>query len=87
MSAVLPTPHSIAQFMNIDLDLGLTFVEIAKTTLDPDRKTRNQEHARKVCDKVEEYLATKHIPPEAVEEIEEKLSRLKQALAELGETF
>ena len=74
------------QFLKIDLDLGLTFAQIA---LNPNcgdqRRARNQANARKVYDTAVHWKGRLTISEPDTVEIDTKLRRLRSALEKLGE--
>jgi hypothetical protein len=46
------------EFLKTDLDVGITFVKIARTSADPETVSRNQRNARKAYDAVAHFLST-----------------------------
>lgn len=73
--------------IRIDLDIALTFAQIARQT--PERKNaiRNQRNARKGYDAGLQFMDTANVTRFDREIIGAKLIRLKAALLSLGEAF
>ena len=79
---------SLAEFLLIDLDLGLTFANMARQwSHDEARKTRLIRESRKAYDAVVRYFATARLNKPTEGEIRNRLDSLKLQLEGLGETF
>jgi hypothetical protein len=74
-------------FLLIDLDLALTFMDVARTTRSDDTARRNHNNARKAYDTVLHLLET--LDPTASERqvIDAKLAILKTRLQAAGQRF
>jgi hypothetical protein len=70
-----------------DLDVALTFAQIACQTDDREKTIRTQHNARKGYDAGLQFMSTAKITRFDLEVIEEKLIGLKSALLGLGESF
>jgi len=71
-------------FLVTDLDLAMTFMDIAETTSIEATAHRNREHARQAYNKVLEFLSrpmAKHIDRDSVES---KMATLKARLDAVG---
>jgi hypothetical protein len=77
--------NSIVDLMNTEIGLGLTFVQVAKTSRNAETKARNLENARKAYEVVARFLATKDRTESLTVGIADRLSVLRQQLADLGE--
>ena len=70
------------EFLKTDLDVGITFVKIARTSADPETVSRNQRNARKAYDAVAHFLSTVTLTQIERENINTKMERLKSALVQ-----
>ena len=75
--------NSIVDLMNIEIELGLTFVQIAKTSWNADTKARNLENARTAFGVVARFLATEDCSESLTRGIADKLAVFGQQLADL----
>ena len=85
--SLLPLLNSMSEQMNTEIELGLTFAQIAKTSRDPKTKARNLENARKAYGVVARFLATNDLTDSFGVGIAGKLSVLRQRIAEVGQAF
>ncbi len=76
-----------AGFISIDLDIALTFAQIALQTREREKAIRNQHNARKAYDTVLRYVGTANLSRFEQENLTRKLALLKTALRSLGELF
>ena len=75
-------------FLKVDLDIALTFADIALNAgADSEKRIRNQANARKAYDNAIHLLRRLTLANVEVREVDQKLRRLKSALQELGEFF
>jgi hypothetical protein len=74
-------------FVRTDLDVALSFAEIARQTDERAKVVRNQRNARKGYDAGLQFMSTANITDFEREIIRVKLGRLKSALLNLGEAF
>ena len=70
-----------------DLNVAITFTEIATESTNEETKHRNRGNARKAYDSVLHFLSTAILTPIDEKEITTKLALLKSALMKLGEAF
>jgi len=77
--------NSIVDSMNTEIELGLTFAQIAKTTMNGETKARNLENARNAYEVVARFLATNDATDSVG--IADRLSVLGQRIVEVGEAF
>jgi len=68
-----------------DLDLAFTFLQVARTSKNPETRQRNRENAHKVYDAVHHFLPRLRPTAEERQAIEDKMSSLKIHLQALGE--
>ena len=75
------------EFMLIDLDLAMTFMDVAAVSRLEETKHRNHKNARKAYDAVLHHL--EKLKPDAGQRraIDAKLARLKTRLETAGEQF
>lgn len=73
----------MAQFLEIDLSVGLTFAAIALKSKNLERRQRNKVHARKAFDVVTAFLPRTKLNPEAAVRLIAGLDRLRTALQNL----
>lgn len=74
-------------FIKTDLDVALTFAQIASQTGDRDKAVRNQRNARKAYDTLVRYMDSASLDRSDLDAITRKLALLKSALLGLGERF
>ena len=74
-------------FIRTDLDVALSFAEIARQTDEREKAIRNQQNARKGYDAGFQFMSTAKITDFDREVIGVKLRRLKSALLDLGEAL
>jgi hypothetical protein len=74
-------------FIRTDLDVALTFAQIAGQTGEREKSIRNQLTARKGYDAVLHYVGTASLTRFDQENLTRKLALLKSALLSLGESF
>jgi hypothetical protein len=70
-----------------DLDVALTFAQIALQTQDRQKAIHNRQNARKAYDAVLRYMGSASLSRFDRENMMRKLSSLKSALLSLGESF
>jgi hypothetical protein len=76
-----------ADFLKVDLETALTFVQVALTTEDLATRERNRKSARGAYDTVLKFTKKLHLSESDVTELKRDLRRLKADLLRLGETF
>jgi hypothetical protein len=74
-------------FITTDLEVALTFAEIARQTGDGAKAFRNRQNARKAYDFVLLYLGTASLSRSEQQVLKKKLAILKSTLLSLGESF
>jgi glycerol dehydrogenase-like iron-containing ADH family enzyme len=79
--------HIQDEFLMTDLDVGITFAEIALDSNDQDKIKRNTENARKAYETVLHFLPQTTPTQAERAKINEKAASLKSLLQRLGETF
>jgi len=79
--------NSIVDLMEIEIELGLTFAQVAKTSRDAETKARSLDNARKAYGVVARFLATNDFTDSFGGVIAHRLSVLGQRIAELGKAF
>lgn len=77
--------QSSIQFVNTELDTGLTFARIAVGSKTGSKKERNRVNARKAYDSALHMLVQLSLSKEEESTISEKVSALKSNLEKLGE--
>lgn len=76
------------EFLINDLALGMTMAHIAaEAGSDSEKKTRNQENARRAYDTVSRLAAKSALTEDERTELNRKLGKLRSALESLGEVF
>jgi hypothetical protein len=65
------------QFISTELDLALTFADIAHSTKDEARSERNLDHAKKAFRSARQLLAEANLTPSMSEDISKKMKRLQ----------
>jgi len=76
-----------AEFLKIDVEMALTFTDIARRATDPLRKQRNRRAARRAYDSIVRLTARVHLSDEDARTLRQGLTRLKSELKSLGESF
>jgi len=72
-----------SEFINVELDLAITFCEIATSTSDAEKSERNMAHARKAYNAAMHFMRTADGSESLKKQIEEKMKRLQSLLNEL----
>ena len=65
------------QFISTELDLALTFADIARSTNDEARSEQNLHHAKKALRSARQLLAEANLTPSMSDDINEKMKKLK----------
>ena len=73
------------EYLISDMDLALTFLQIAATSSDRETRERNRKNARKAYETVLHFLPRLDPTAEERQTIEEKLAALRTRLQALGE--
>jgi hypothetical protein len=73
------------EFLRTDLDIGLTFMDMAETTHDVAKRQRNHANARRVYDTVVRLMQKLSLDDTQREELTERLARLKSRLQKVGQ--
>jgi len=76
-----------ADFLKIDLQTALTFLNSARNTTDFDRQKRNREAARRAYDTVARLMERVNLNERDARTIVVGLEQLRSELQELGEVF
>ena len=79
--------HTSAEFLITDLDLALTFMDIADTSNSAETGTRNRQNARHAYDTVREFLSKLALTASDRQAVESKLAVLKARLKAVGDQF
>lgn len=80
--------EKILKVLSTDLDVGLTFVNLAQSARpSSDMRNRNLHNAREVYNTAVHWLGRLKPESEEGEQIKHKLSELRQVLEQLGEKF
>ena len=74
-----------ADFLKIDVQTALTFVNSARQTSDPDRKRRNREAARRAYQTVTKLMKRVNLNEEDMRTLVRGLEQLRSELEQLGE--
>jgi chemotaxis regulatin CheY-phosphate phosphatase CheZ len=72
-----------SEFVNVELDLAITFCEIAASTNDAEKNERNMAHARKAYKAAMHFMRTTDASEPLKTQIDEKMKRLQSLLSEL----
>lgn len=72
-------------FLLTDIDVALTFMDVAETTDIEDTVTRNHQNARKAYDTVLDFLSKLTLTPTDRQQVETKLAILKARLQAVGQ--
>jgi hypothetical protein len=79
---------AVVESVKVDLDLAMTFVNIAsQAPTDSEKKSRNQANARHAYNAALHMRQSLTLMVADAQEIDHKLERLKFALQRLGEAF
>ena len=71
------------QFITLELDLALTFCQIAANSHDRDKILRNIGHAEDACRAANRFLAGAYIDDDKKDEIERRVEELRIQLEQL----
>jgi hypothetical protein len=82
----LPDQSGI-QFLQAELETGMTFAQVAESASQEEKKRRNIANARKAYDSVLRFLPDSKLSDDEFSEIKIKLEELRFALESLGENF
>lgn len=75
-------------FFITDIELGMTLVRIAADSAkDSEKKTRNQQNARRAYDTILRLSTSAALSDEERAEVDKKLRQLKSSLEGIGERF
>ena len=77
--------ETAVEFLRTELRTGLTMARIALEAQSKNKVDRNRANARKAYDSALHFLAKATLTEEEAEEIRGMITRLKLALADLGE--
>jgi hypothetical protein len=75
--------RACAQFLLVDLDVGITFLGIAETSRNEETVRRNRNNALTACRSSVQFLPRLTLTPAEARAIEEKLHRLQARLEAL----
>jgi hypothetical protein len=75
------------QFINAELDTGLTFLRIALGAKGRNKIERNRMNARKAYDSALHFLPSTSLSAEEARMIKEKIASLESGLVKLGEVL
>ena len=75
------------QFLLTDLDVALTFMNVAESTRDADAQQRNHKNARRAYDAVVRLMQSLSLDDTQNKELAEKLALLKSRLQNVGQYF
>ncbi len=79
--------HSGFQFVNVELDTGLTFARIALAAKGQRKIERNRANARKAYDSAMHVLASLVLEKDQTVTLRHKANALKSSLEKLGEAL
>src|SRR5215469_5737380 len=81
----LEQDHEVAkfQFISTELDMAITFCEMAITSDNQDKTERNVGHARRAYEAAQRFLPDAHLEPHMNQEISDKLTRLEPLIKHL----
>ncbi len=74
-------------FLKIEVEIGLTFLKIARETRDASRSLRNRKAARKAYDTLRKLSPRVELTIADDSFLQEKLTQMNAELQALGETF
>jgi hypothetical protein len=72
-----------SEFINVELELGITFCEIAASASDAEKSQRNMLHAKQAYEAAVHFMRTADGSGSLKKQIEEKMTRLQSLLNEL----
>jgi len=75
-----------AKFVQTELEIGLVFAHIAASAKYPDKLDRNRANARKAYDTAQGYMQKLTFTPETSSQLHKLLERLRNQLADLGDS-
>jgi len=83
----LEQDHEVAkfQFISTELDMAITFCQMAIASDSQDKTERNVDHARRAYEAAQRFLPEAHLDPQMHQEIDGKLTRLRPLLQHLGQ--
>lgn len=83
----LERAHDVAKFEFIatELDIAITFCEMAIAAEDQNKAERSAKHARQAYEVAKRFLPKARLEPLMNQEIDEKLQRLEPLLQQLGD--
>jgi len=70
-------------FISTEVDLGITFCEIAASTTDPEKTERNLAHAEQAQQAAKHFLKQGKLDRSMQRELQEKINRLEKLLSGL----
>lgn len=73
------------QFLLIEVETAMTFCDVAKTSADPDRMSRNIANARTAYDTLLKFMDRVHFDANSKKEFDYKFARLQDLLRDLGQ--
>lgn len=76
-----------AEFVEVELDLAITFCQMALSSGDHEKIERNEAHAEEAFESAMHFLNSAEAPQPLKERIEEKLALLKSLLDEVHKKF
>jgi hypothetical protein len=78
------TKRAGAAFLLTDLDVGMTFLDLATTSTNPQTRQRNRENAQKAYDAVLHFLPRVIFTEAETKAVHEKLELLRNRLEAIG---
>jgi hypothetical protein len=76
-----------AEFLITDLDIALTFLDVAQTSTNQETIRRNREHARRAYDTVVHLMSKIEVDHPERQKIHERLAKLRVRLQAVGYRF
>ncbi|HEY2820154.1 MAG TPA: hypothetical protein VGJ06_03850 [Candidatus Acidoferrum sp.] len=73
------------QFLLIEVDTGMTFCDVAKTSANPEKVKRNIANARTAYDTLLKFLDRAHFDAASKSAFDQKFARLQSLLRDLGQ--
>jgi hypothetical protein len=73
------------EFIQAELDLAITFCEIAASTKDPQKSGRNKMHAEEARKAAKHFLSEDRLNQKMRQEIQGKMGRLERLLSKVQE--
>lgn len=74
------------QFILTELDLTSTFCDVAISTMDKERASRNLKHARQAYESAARFLSSAKLTPAEACDVDERMHGLRAQLQELEQT-